>query len=242
MLTNVYDFVKQTLTKMDAVEAHKYQDAGKGRVVELTQMDALENRVDSAVAKYRKRCEEIKTSDHPQYKVEGAQEFFTKEAQAELEKEVADIQAQYETFANGMRDAAMNDIANRVRLINDIDRKMASDIISNAVTSIKFGGGTSEIDSLIELVPHMNEGRKLALLQEVGKLTEAVKGRHDEKALTNQIRGLYRALNDVRSGEYFAMNVAKALPTGVDGAYRRLRITHPSYKFYPNNMYNKGSI
>lgn len=238
MYKNVYDFGNQYLTKMELSEANAHHEAGKGKIVELGKMDELENRVSRAVEQYRKKCETLKTSDNPIYKVEGAEEYFTAQYQVELEYEVEQAQAEYKSFVDGMKDAAMRDLANKTRYIAESERKAAADIVAEAVTSIKFDNGDAALNTLIDSVPYMNESRKLALLQHVDKLADAAQGRYNHKELTSNVKRLYSALNDVREGDLFAVNVAKSLPDSVDGAFRRLRLTHGSYSHHRNNMHN----
>jgi hypothetical protein len=220
---------------MDAAEAYKLEKAGKAVVLNFDELDEIENKINRAVKKFREKYDAMINSDDPVYKVDGAIEYYTNKMREELEKEVAELQAEYESIVESIKEEAKRDLATKVRFISDTERRAASDIINEAITSVKFGDGSGAIDVLIEQVPYMSESRKLALLQELPRLVDAVSDDKDKR----KVRQLYQRLNEVRAGDLLPIRIAEALDTNADWAFRRLKLTHRAFKDYKNNMHNR---
>ncbi|MBY6087011.1 hypothetical protein [Priestia flexa] len=166
--------------------------------------------------------------------MEGAIDYYTQQMKTELEAEVSELNRQYSEIVSGMKDAAMRDIANKKRYISEDERKAATDTVNEAITSIKFGS-PGALDVLMEQVPYMSDTRKLALLQEIGRITEA----SSDQQVVAKARRLYDKLDEVRSGELLPVKIAQALPSSADTPLRQLQMTHPTYKGHKNSIHSK---
>lgn len=228
----------QSLQTMDSSAAYEIERTGKGVVVELGNADNIERGIDNAVARYRKKYDEMINSPRPEYKVEGAIDFYAAEMRADLEKEVAELNRQYSGIIQAMKDEAMSDVANKRRYISEDERKAARDVVSETVTAIKLGDGRGTLDTLIAQVPYMTETRKLALLQEISRVTEATQGHTFERDLTGRAKSLYQKLDEARAGDMLAVKIAQSLPFSADGSFRRLQMTHKTFKDHKNNQHN----
>lgn len=242
LTSDVDGLPSQSIQTMDSKKAYKIEQSGQGVVVNFGNLDAIENQIESAVNKYRKRYEEMISSPRPEFKVEGAIDFYANEMKAELEAEVTELNRQYAEIIAGIKDAAMRDLANKKRYISEEERKAARDIVSEAVTAIKFGDGRGALETLIDQAVYMTDSRKLALLQEIGRINEAATGHTFERALQDSAKKLYNKLDEVRSGEMLPVKIAQALPDSADYPYRRLKMTHVTFKDNKNNVHNPAKL
>ncbi|USK33064.1 hypothetical protein LIT25_21335 [Bacillus sp. F19] len=238
LTSEVNGLPSQSLQSMDPSSAYQIERSGNGIVVEFNKLDELENGINNAVARYRKKYDEMIKSPRPEYKVEGAIDFYAAEMKSELEKEVTELNRQYSGIVEAMKEEAMRDAANKRRFISDDERKAARDVVSETVTAIKLGDGRVTLDSLIAQVPYMTDTRKLALLQEISRVTEATHGHKFADELTRKAKDLYGRLEEVKSGDMLAVKIAQSLPGSADGAFRRLQMTHKTFKDHKHNQHN----
>ncbi|MCG7314931.1 hypothetical protein MHL30_17570 [Priestia flexa] len=215
----------QSIQQMDVTEAMHLEASGKAIPVSLSNLDEIENAIERLVADYRKKYDAMTKSEDPVYKVEGAIDYYSKQMKAELETEVAALNSKYEAIVASTKESAMRDLANKRRYISEDERKAARDVVTETIASIKFGN-TGVIDTLIEQVPYMTDSRKLALLQEVGRITEAT----NDSAVVKKARSLYMELDAVKSGELLPVKIAQALPDSADLPLKHLKMTHPTYR------------
>ncbi|KZB91757.1 hypothetical protein A2U94_09755 [Bacillus sp. VT 712] len=215
----------QSIQQMDVTEAMHLEASGKAIPVSLSNLDEIENAIERLVADYRKKYDAMTKSEDPVYKVEGAIDYYSKQMKAELETEVAALNSKYEAIVASTKESAMRDLANKRRYISEDERKAARDVVTETIASIKFGN-TGVIDTLIEQAPYMTDSRKLALLQEVGRITEAT----NDSAVVKKARSLYMELDAVKSGELLPVKIAQALPDSADLPLKHLKMTHPTYR------------
>lgn len=215
----------QSIQQMDVTEAMNLEASGKAVSVNLSNLDEIENAIEKLVADYRKKYDAMTKSEDPVYKVKDAIEYYSKQMQAELETEVAALNSRYEAIVASTKESAMRDLANKRRYIPEDERKAAQDVVTEIIASIKFGN-TSVIDTLIEQVPYMTDSRKLALLQEVGRIADST----SDSAVVKKARSLYMELDAVKSGELLPVKIAQALPDSADLPLKHLRMTHPTYR------------
>lgn len=215
----------QSIQQMDVTQAMHLEASGKAVPVSLSNLDEIENAIEKLVADYRKKYDAMTKSEDPVYKVEGAIDYYSKQMKAELETEVAALNSKYEAIVASTKESAMRDLANKRRYISEDERKAARDVVTETIASIKFGN-TSVIDTLIEQVPYMTDSRKLALLQEVGRIAEAT----NDSAVVKKARSLYMELDAVKSGELLPVKIAQALPDSADLPLKHLKMTHPTYR------------
>jgi len=236
----IYNFETQTIQSVENSEAHQLEQGGKGKIVDLGDLDVIEQQIEKAVDKYRAKYTEITTSDNPVYKVEGAVDYYTAELKAGLDAEVTELQTKYEGLVNGMKQAAKEDLANQSEFISDKARQEASDIINETVLAIKYGDPIGAINTLIENANYYGDTRKLSLLNELSRLAEATNGHPRQKEIDRKIKSLYHKLNEVKEGRMLPIKIAEALSPRGDDAYRRLTMTHVTFKDSRNNMHNPG--
>ncbi|AQX53353.1 hypothetical protein [Priestia flexa] len=215
----------QSIQQMDVTEAMHLEASGKAVSVNLSNLDEIENAIERLVADYRKKYDAMTKSEDPVYKVEGAIDYYSKQMKAELETEVAALNSKYEAIVASTKESAMRDLANKRRYISEDERKAARDVVTETVASIKFGN-IGVIDTLIEQVPYMTDSRKLALLQEVGRIAEAT----NNSAVVKKASSLYMELDAVKSGELLPVKIAQALPDSADLPLKHLKMTHPTYR------------
>jgi hypothetical protein len=223
------------LTAMDTKDAYRLESEGVVKVVELGRLENYERDIENKVKSFREEIKKMKESQDPKYKIEGAISYYTEEMKAQLEKEVADLNEEYSSIVASMREEARRDMANRTKSIPQSERQAAVDLVSEAITSSKLHANSGAIDVLLENAPYYSDSRKLALLNELGRLADAVES---NKEASRKVKTLYGELNKVNDDSLIPVRIAESIPNRADGAFRRLRLTSAAYKSYGNNMHN----
>jgi chromosome segregation ATPase len=230
ILSEVDGLAAESLQTLDGVQATKLIQEGKAVEAPTPELNSLQREIDKAVQTFRDKVKKLQASDDPVHRVEGAQEYYVNQYKQELDAKVADLEAQYEAISNEIKEEARRDLANNIENVPSDERAKATDIINEAVVSLKFGNDIGALDMLLENLPYYSGYRKLALLRELPKLSEIASGHMHEKAIESRLKRLYHELNEVRQARLIPIKVAKAIPSRGDGSYRILRQTHPAYK------------
>jgi hypothetical protein len=239
-LNEVGEIPMNSIQQLEGTEAQRLITEGKAVAVDIPHLDDIERKIAKSVDSFRKKVADMKVSDDPVYKVDGAIDYYTDKLRAELETEVEELQRQYEGLVTGLKEAARQDLANKSDYISDTERKAATDIVNEAIASIKYGDGIGALDVLLERADYFNDTRKLALLKELARLADATTGHARQADIDRKIKSLYQKLNAVRDGELVPVKIAQALGTRGDDAFRQLRLTHSAFRDYKNNMHNGG--
>jgi hypothetical protein len=222
----------------DAAVATKLVTEGRAVPVDIPNLDEIERQIDKKVDRFRREIEEIKRSDDPKYKVEGAMDYYSKQLREKLEAEVTELQVRYEGIHAGMLEAAKVDLANQSRFISETERHTANSIVNEAITAIKYGNAVGTLDVLLENASYYTETRKQAVLGELARLSEVIKGHAREKELDKKIGAIYHKLNASREAELIPVKIAQALSSRADTAFSHLKKTHIAFREQKDNMHN----
>jgi hypothetical protein len=223
------------LTSMDNKEAYRLESEGVVKVVELGRLEDYERDIESKVKSFRAEIKKMKESQDPKYQVEGAIDYYTAEMKAQLEKEVEELNNEYSSTVASLKEEARRDLANQTKSIPASERQAAADLVSEAITSVKFSPSSGAIDVLLENAPYYSDSRKLALIGELGRLADAVES---DKSASAKVKSLYKKLNEVNASSMLPIRIAEAIPSRADISFRHLRMTHAAFKDYGNNMHN----
>jgi vacuolar-type H+-ATPase subunit I/STV1 len=223
------------LTTVDYREAERLEAEGSAMAVDFGTLDNYQKDIDAKVANFRAEIKKMKESQDPKYKVDGAIDYFTAELKAKLEKEVAELNNEYSSTVAAMKEEARRDLANQTKSIPASERQAAADLVSEAITSVKFSPSSGAIDVLLENAPYYSDSRKLALIGELGRLADAVES---DKSASAKVKSLYKKLNEVNAGSMLPVKIAQAIPDRADISFRHLKMTHAAFKDYGNNMHN----
>ncbi|MBH9965582.1 hypothetical protein [[Bacillus] enclensis] len=225
----------ETIQSVDTRQAYKLESEGAAHVLDLGHLDNYEREINKKVEKFRADVRKMKESQDPKYKVANAIDYYTAEMKAQLEQEVAELNDAYSSTVAAMKEEARRDLANQTKSIPASERQAAADLVSEAITAVKMRPNSGAIDVLLENANYYSDARKMALLNELGRLADAVE---KDATASRKVKMLYGELNKVNSGAMLPIRIAEAIPSSADGALRRLRLTHESYKASPNNMHN----
>lgn len=225
------------LTSMDNKEAYRLESEGAVKVVELGRLEDYERDIEKKVKSFREEIKKMKESKDPKFFVDGALDFYTAEMKAQLEKEVEELNNEYSATVASLKEEARKDFANQTKSIPASERQAAADLVSEAITSVKFSPSSGAIDVLLENVNYYSDSRKLALINELGRLADAVEA---DKSASAKVKSLYKKLNEVNAGSMIPVKIAQAIPDRADISFRHLRMTHEAFKDYGNNMHNRA--
>ncbi|SMF91216.1 hypothetical protein SAMN05661091_5379 [Paenibacillus uliginis N3/975] len=221
---------------LDYSEAHLIQNQRKGVVVDAP--DEYERQITQKVEKYREEYNKITQSDDPVYKVEGAIDYYVKQMQEKLDKEVAELTQQWRDVYKAMQEEAAKDAARFRRYITETEKESARQHATKAANALKYAGDSSVLEELVRLAPQMPNGQKLALMDELERIEGAANGKHGAT-----IRRLYSELSSVTNTDLMHIKVVELLgDVGVDRAYRNLKMIHRTYKHLPINMNNSHRV
>lgn len=220
----------ESLQVLDGVKATKLIQEGKAMEAETPALSNIEREIDQAVKSFRDKVKKLQASDDPVHRVEGAQEYYINQYKQELDAKVEELESQFEAISSEIKEAARRDLANNIDNVPSDERAKATDIINEAVVTLKFGNDIGALDTLLENQPYYSDNRKLALLRELPKLSEVASGHMHEKAIEGRLKRLYHELNEVREARLIPVKIAKAIPSRGDYSYRVLRQTHQAYK------------
>ncbi|WP_186326509.1 hypothetical protein [Paenibacillus sp. Y412MC10] len=236
MKETVNGYEKGRLVEMEYVDALQIQGQGKGILVEAGQ--DIQRSIASKVDKYREDYRAMTRSDDPVYKVEGAIDYYTKQMQEKLEKEIAELTEQWKLTYAGMRKAADEDAAKQRRYLTEAEKESAKQHATKAAQALKYGNDPSVLEELVRLAPQMPNGQKLALLDELERIEIAANGKHD-----GLLKRLYSELSSVIEEDMLAVKIVDLLADrSVDFSFRTLKITHPTYKHLKINTYNNQGV
>jgi hypothetical protein len=191
----------------------------------------LTKEVDTAVSKFRKGVDKIKNSPNPYYSDVEVQNYEIGKLKADLESQVAEINAKYkekaeELLANAERQAATSYFKPSMS-----DKEFVGSVLDDFTASIALAYSDSDkakaFSALEARFEHMTPEQLYAVKSKLPSVLQAVK---DDEFSVKQLRGVNSTLSNLRTHEQESLDEAKALElSSPDGAFRRLKMTHPSY-------------
>ncbi|MGG4344356.1 hypothetical protein [Paenibacillus lautus] len=221
---------------LDYSEAHLIQNQRKGVIVDAP--DAYERQITEKVEEFRAEYKRMTESDDPVYRVEGAIDYYVKQMQEKLDKEVAELTQEWKDVYKAMQEEASKDAARFRRYITESEKESAKQHAIKAAQALKYGNDPNVLEELVRLAPQMPNGQKLALMDELERIESAANGKHGAA-----IKRLYSELSSVTNTDLMHIKVVELLgDVSVDRTYRNLKLIHRTYKHLPINMHNEHRI
>ncbi|MCM3668009.1 hypothetical protein M3181_03205 [Mesobacillus maritimus] len=197
--------------------------------------------VEQEVKRFRKAVNTIRTSENPYYAENvKVQDYEISKLRADLEKKVEDINKQF----NAEIDAKIADYEERAAKSffrpTETDKRLVDEYIGEFKSDVMLGYGDRD-----KLEAFDRFEQKLGYLDENGlyevkkRLPELVEHLGKDDVLLSKLKAMNVAFKQLQTAEQMeldALNEEKA--HGADWAFRRLRMTHPSFSDYRNNQHN----
>jgi len=198
--------------------------------------------VEQLVKRFRNDVNKIRTSDNPYFADSvKVQDFEISKLRVELETKVADVNKQF----NVEMDSRISELETRAAKSyfrpSETDKKLVSEFISELKSDVTLAYGDRD-----KLESYEKFEQKLGYLDEHGlsevrkRLPEIVELLGDgDEALTSRLKATNSALKQLRTTEQQQLDtLLDEKSSGVDWAFRTLRMTHPSFADHRLNRNN----
>lgn len=194
--------------------------------------------IENAVKQFRKTVDRINTSDHPQYRDPLVKEYEIKAARAELEANVAELSHQFDAAISQEVEAAEQKAKASRFFTTETQRKgveFALDEYVAGLTLARDDTGKHIANNDLERRLEGMSAEELAYVRlQLPSVLSRVNG--DPIAL-KKLQGLNEVLERLKTPEQERLDELKAAKaSGADGAYRRLRMIHPNYNDFRDNI------
>ena len=194
--------------------------------------EQLTREVDQAVAKFRKGVEKIENSPNPYYREQAVKDFEIGKLKAELETQVADINAKYREQSEELLEQAKCDAAFSYFKPSPADKEFTGAILDEFTSDLAFARKKEEkigaVRALEERFDHLTETQLFAVKSKLPQELQSVSG--DEFAV-GELKRINGALSNLRTEEQEALEEAKTIALSTpDTAYRRLKMTHKVFQ------------
>lgn len=200
--------------------------------------------VEQEVKRFRNEVKKIQTSKNPYYANVDVQNYEISKLRGELEMRISAIKKQFNDDIDGQIAVYEERAAKSFFKPSETDKKLVAEYISEFLADTKLA--YTEKD---KLEAFENFESKLGYLDENGlhevrrHLPNVFDQLASDKALASKLKGLNATLRELKTAEQAQLDELKEMKiNGIDWAYRRLRLTHPSFSDYQNNQHNPNRI
>lgn len=194
--------------------------------------------IENAVKKFRKDVEKIQTSENPIYKDKELVQYEIKQHRAELDATVAELSNAYDkAIAQEIEAAEQKAQASRF-YTTEAEKQQSQYALDNYVTDVAMARTENEkyaaYNRLLERIEGMTDGGYAYLRLQLPAALSRLQG---DPIATKDLRKVNDAFAPLKTPEQERVAELKAQKvSGADGAYRRLRIIHPAYNDYRDNI------
>jgi hypothetical protein len=213
---------------VDASEAQSLIDDGKATPVSFGAYEDLRKQVQQAHQKYDKARQAIKSSDHPKYNIDGARDYYIKEAYTEFEAEAKRLQAEWQTERQAMQAEASRKAARAAVHIKESDRNVAEQVGGRLLASINGATNARDLAQAVtqasQDIGYLSDAEKTVLQSRVGDFQAAVKTKADQFEANVRKSVIINAINDIRHEDLLTRKVSEQLPASVDHEFRQSQV------------------
>ena len=203
-------------------------------------MEQYQKQVEQEVKKFRNEVKKMQESENPYYATPGVLDFEVKQRREALEKKVAEINAKFSAEVDAAIETAKPEAAKSYFRPTETDKRLVDEFVTEFLADAKLSYTESDkLDAFAKLE------QKLGYLDENGlhevrkRLPEMADKLGSDEVLQKKLRGINATLKELRTAEQMKLDeLQEQKINGVDWAFRRLRLTHPSYADYKLNKAN----
>lgn len=194
--------------------------------------------IENVVKKFRKEVEKIQTSDNPIYKDKEVAQYEIKQKRAELDATVAELSNAYDkAIAQEIEQAEEKAKTSRF-YTSEASKQQAEHALDAFVADVTLAyddnGKYAAYSTLERRLDNMEASELSHIRLQLPSVLSRVGG--DEIA-TKKLKSLNATLAALKTPEQERLDELKAQKiSGADGAYRRLRMIHPSYNDFRDNI------
>lgn len=194
--------------------------------------------IEQAIKKFRKEVDKIRTSDNPYYHDAKVQEYEIKALRAELDAFVAEKNSEFNAIMTQEIEKAEAE-ANKSRFIpNETQKKEADYALDSFVADITLArDDVAKYAAYNRLDERMDDMEAEALSHIRLQLPSVLSRVNGDEIATKKLKNLNETLSGLKTAQQERLDELKAEKRiGADGAFRRLRVTHPAFSDYRDNI------
>ena len=194
--------------------------------------------IENAVKKFRSGVERIQNSDHPQYRDPLVKQYEIKALRAELDAKVTELSNEFDAIMAAEIEKAEAAAKTSRFYVSETQKQQAQYALDAFVADVTLAyddnGKHSAYNSLELRLEDMSAAELAHIRLQLPSVLSRVNG--DEIA-TKKLRSLNDTLAKLKTPEQERLDELKAQKvSGADTAYRRLRVIHPAYSDYRDNI------
>ncbi|MCH4825598.1 hypothetical protein [Planococcus halocryophilus] len=201
-------------------------------------MNNAKTEIENAVKKFRREVEKIKTSDNPYYHDAKVQEYEIKEKRAELDAFVAEQQNAFNASIVAEIEKAEHAAQHSRFTATEQQRKQGDYALDSYVADVTLARDDNGKHSAYKTLERRLDGMSAEELAHIRLQLPSVLARvNGDTVALKRLQSLNETLAALKTEEQERLDELKAHKvSGADGAYRRLRMIHPAYNDFRDNI------
>lgn len=205
---------------------------------DISEFQPYFKQIDDAIGQYKKDRKRISNSVDPRYKDEDYKALVMDEFKTELRQEVDRAQAEYESFLEQVRQAAAEEVANKITTVSEVEERQAARRVKQLLSDMALGDKEQALTAIEAELKHMNEQRQHALSLELPQIMESQAVQNDA-SLQRRVKGLYDRTKAGNTPEHIFKAGVDAMPSKCTQAYDQLKLIDREFSEYENNVHNE---
>jgi signal transduction histidine kinase len=197
--------------------------------------EQYQKQVEQEVKNFRKSAKKIEESSDPRLAGRGVKEYEVNQLKESMEKRVAEFNREFHDKIEAQIEQASKEAARSKFFVSSADKQFVSDITDELSTKLTFAINEGDKRQAIrEFEEKLEAFDKVDPFSEVVKqLADLNRKLGDDEFSKRKLGGLYRQLSaGLQTPEQETLESLKAdKMSGVDMAFRRLQMVHPSYSY-----------
>ena len=215
------DFEAGQFREVDAQQAQDIKAAGAGHIADMSAYKGLQEKATAALNRFKSLEKKLKHSTDPRDGSAEVKAYVIKEAEAELAKEIAEIDAEWEEkkaeIAEKARQSAATYTINVTSADNTLGQQFANRYAMQLATKQSVEGQKAILDAMVADIERMTDSQRVALQPHLLALNSVVK----EGAGVAEV---YRAASQMQSPEAVQVEAVSAYPLRPSVAYHQMMI------------------
>lgn len=232
----LFDYETKKVIEMDnESEANELIEQGKAIKLDLPELEQFESKAREIHANYKKKVEEVKTSEHPLMQDEKVRKYELDRLEKEYRKQSQEIEEAYQAYRKQALEEAKVRAAQASVKLTSKDKQTAEQFATRA--SLELAGAYDDekgeaVARIIDDIRLLTDEQRTALQAHAGELLTNVDDATDK-------RKLIQAMKEVRNPDLLAVEVAKQLPHTV---LTMQNISDIAKKVARNEMHGMGGV
>lgn len=163
--------------------------------------EIYQDKSNGLVAQYRKSSEKIKKSDHPKYNVEGARDYELKELKETLDREVAELNKEYQQKVTEAIAEQKKIAATSFFNTSETDKRAVKQQLNDFANDVAFAYTDKDKEDAYERLEQKLDYFSVEQLAEVRNQLPELARTVQDKGTMKKLRGLNSTLSELQTPE-----------------------------------------